>query len=167
MKKIILLLLLLGLLLAAVTGWFLLGSGTAFSDSKTYIFVKTNKADKKSVMEFIRKNNLLKHPYIFEKLANQMNVWQKIKPGRFEVKNGESLLTIARTLKNNKQSPVRLVINKIRTNNDLAILLGRNFEADSSEVLQLINTPDSLGNRSKTPWRSWTALNETSSRLRA
>jgi UPF0755 protein len=144
MKKIILAALIIILGVAAVAAWYVLGSGTAFNDDRAYLYVRTGKADKESVMEFIGSKRLLKHPGTFEMLANRMDVWEKLKPGRYEIKQGESILTIARHLRNNQQSPVKLVINKLRTNDELARLIAKNFEADSAAVLEVINNPDSL-----------------------
>jgi UPF0755 protein len=104
----------------------------------------TGKTDKGSVMNFIKKNDLLKYPGIFEMVANKMNVWEKLKPGRFEIKKGESLINITRELRNNRQSAVNLVINKLRTNEDIAGLIAKNFEADSAEVISFIRSDDSL-----------------------
>ncbi len=73
-----------------------------------------------------------------------MGVWKRLKPGRFEIKKGESILGIARMLRNNRQSAVKLVINKLRTKSDLAAIISKNFEADSSDVLSFINNPDSI-----------------------
>ena len=95
-------------------------------------------------MNFIENNDLLQNPGIFELLANQMDVWKRLKPGRYEIKKGESLLNISRMLRNNRQSPVNLVINKLRTNEDVAGIIAKSFEADSVEVISFINNDDSL-----------------------
>jgi UPF0755 protein len=47
-------------------------------------------------------------------------------------------------LRNNRQSAVQLVINKVRTNEDLARLIAKNFEADTVDVFNFINSRDSL-----------------------
>jgi UPF0755 protein len=47
-------------------------------------------------------------------------------------------------LRNNNQSPVNLVINKLRTPQDLAKIIGRNFETDSSDVIAYLENKDSL-----------------------
>lgn len=140
MKKIILSILIISFVIA----WLLLSSATSFEENKKYLFVYTGKADKTSVMNFIEDNDLLKNPKIFELLANQMDVWKRLKPGRYEIKKGESLLNISRMLRNSHQSPVNLVINKLRTNEDVAGIIAKNFEADSVEVLSFINNDDSL-----------------------
>jgi UPF0755 protein len=144
MKRIIISIIVISVLVMAVLAWLIVGTGTAFTEKKTYLYVHTGKAEKNAVMHSIRENNLLQNPGMFEWLADRMKVWDKLKPGRYEIRKGESLLTIARILRNNRQAPVNLVINKIRTNDDLARIIAKNFEADSLEVLSLINTADSL-----------------------
>ncbi|MEJ7684492.1 MAG: endolytic transglycosylase MltG [Segetibacter sp.] len=144
MKKNLLIIFVIVFTIAAIGAWLILGSATSFKENKKYLFVYTGKADKAWVMIFIKKDGLLKNPGIFEILANRMEVWKRLKPGRYEIKKGESLLNIARMLRNNRQSPVNLVINKLRTNEDLAGIIAKNFEADSLEIISFINNNDSL-----------------------
>lgn len=146
MKNIIISIVIIGFIIVAIAIWLIFGSATSFEENRKYLFVHTGKADETSVMESIEKNDLLKNPGIFNFLAGRMDVWKKLKPGRYEIKKGDNLLNITRMLRNNRQSPVNLVINKVRTNEDLAGLIGKNFEADSLEVLSFINTNDSLAN---------------------
>jgi UPF0755 protein len=144
MKNIIISIVIIGFIIGAVAAWLILGSATAFNEDRKYLFVYTGKADKASVMEFIEKNKLLQNPGAFDFLAGRMEVWKKLKPGKYEIKKGESLLSITRMLRNNRQSPVNLVIKKLRTTNDLAGILAKNFEADSLEISSFINNNDSL-----------------------
>jgi UPF0755 protein len=132
------------LIIGVVVGWLIMGSATTFTDNKKVLFVYTGKANETSVMKFIEEKELLRSPHLFKILAGQMKVWERLKPGRYEIKKGESLLNIARMLRNNRQSPVNLVINKIRTTEDLAAIIGKNFESDSANVADFINNSDSL-----------------------
>jgi len=144
MKNILISIAVIAFVIVIIGAWLLLGSATAFSENKKYLFVYTAKADKAAVMNYIDKNDLLKSPGVFELLANKMDVWKRLKPGRYEIKKGESLLNITRMLRNNRQSAVNLVINKLRTNEDVAGIIAKNFEEDSLEVLSFINNKDSL-----------------------
>ena len=144
MKKILLGLLIVVLVIAAAGAWLLLGSGTSFSEKSKSLYVYTGKANKDSVLESLNTNHIIAHPAIFNVLANQLGVWGKLKSGRFEIKKGQSLLSITKMLRNNRQTPVKLVINKLRTLEDLAHLIGKNFEADSSEVISFLTNRDSL-----------------------
>jgi UPF0755 protein len=47
-------------------------------------------------------------------------------------------------LRNNRQTPVKLVINKLRTKRDLASILAKNFEADSLDFINYIYNRDSI-----------------------
>ena len=144
MKKVILSILIVAFVVAVIGAWLLLRNATSFNENKKYLFVHTGKTDKNSVMSSIENDDLLQYPGIFELLANQTDVWKRLKPGRYEIKKGESLLNISHMLRNSRQSPVNLVINKLRTNEDVAGIIAKNFEADSVEVMSFINNDDSL-----------------------
>ena len=81
---------------------------------------------------------------MFNWVAARLGVWKRLKPGRYEIKKGESILNITRMLRNNRQTPVNLIINKVRTNEDLVNLLAKNFETDSVTVADYISNTDSL-----------------------
>src|SRR3954447_18680012 len=144
MKKTALYLIAVLLLVVIVFAWLLLGSGTDFNENRRYLLVYSGKSDETSVMAFVKEHELLKHPGLFNWMADKMSVWKRLKPGRFEIKKGESLFNIARKLRNNRQSPVNLVINKLRTKGDLASIISRNFEADSVRIIDYITTRDSI-----------------------
>jgi UPF0755 protein len=73
-----------------------------------------------------------------------LDMWSKLKPGKFEIRNGESALSIVRKLRNNQQTAVNLVINKLRTREDLARLIGKQFSTDSAAAAIFFNSNDSL-----------------------
>jgi UPF0755 protein len=132
------------LLLLAAGAWIFLGPATGFSENSKYLYIYTSKADKASVMESVSKEKIVSMPWAFEWLASRLSYWKKIKPGRYEIKKGDNLLGIVRKLRNGRQSAVKLVINKIRTREELAGILGRNFECDSISVYSFLSNNDSL-----------------------
>ncbi len=144
MRKIILGLILVVIVVAAIFGWLILGPSTAFGEGHKYLYVATGKANSKAVIDSIEKNDLISNTSIFNLVAGRFDVWERLKPGRYKIEKGQSILSIARMLRNNQQSPVNLVINKIRTKEDLAKVIGKNFEADSTDVLDFLNNSDSL-----------------------
>ncbi len=144
MKKLISTVLIIGLVIAVVFGWLIFGSSTSFPENKKYLYIYTGKANEQEVMDYIKENKLLDNPGMFNWVATRLGVWKKLKPGKYEIKKDESIFNIARMLRNNRQSPVNLIINKLRTNEDLAKLLAKNFEADSANVADYINNSDSL-----------------------
>lgn len=158
MKKILLTLLLIVLFGSAIAGWLFFGPATNFSEPKKTLYISSKAATKEAVLDSLRKNNLLKNDGSFAWLANRMDYWQKIKPGKYDIKKGSSLLTIIRMLRNGQQTPVNLVITKLRTKADFARLVGNKFETDSLEMMQFLNSNDSLKAFDKNTEIAMTAL---------
>ncbi|HVK96737.1 MAG TPA: endolytic transglycosylase MltG [Flavisolibacter sp.] len=144
MKKILLIGLALVLLGAAIVGWIFLGPGTAFTGKKEYLYISSKAATKEAVLDSINANNIVKNQSAFNFLAERLNYWDRIRPGRYEVDKGTSLLTLVRMLRNGRQTPVNIVITKLRTKEQLARLVGNKLEFDSTEMLQFLNDEDSL-----------------------
>ncbi len=144
MKKLFVFLGILFLLALVVAGYFAFLPATSFTGKNKYLFVKEGSSAEHQVMKQLEDEDIITSPSAFNLLASQIKVWQRLKPGRFEVKKGETMLTIARRLRNNSQSPVRLVINKLRVNEDFARLIAKEFDKDSTTVLSFINNSDSL-----------------------
>jgi UPF0755 protein len=144
MKKLLLTLLILLVICGAIAGWIFLGPATGFSSSEKALYIRSNAATKKAVMDSLVKNNIITNETAFEFLATRLNYWKNIKPGKYEIKEGSSVLTIVRMLRNGSQSPVKFTINKIRTKEDLAEMAGRKFECDSTAMFNFLNSEDSL-----------------------
>jgi UPF0755 protein len=71
-------------------------------------------------------------------------------PADMKLKKEQSLFELARMLRNGRQSPVNLVITKIRTKENFASLIGKKFETDSAEVMSFLNNK---GHVTKVPAR--------------
>lgn len=144
MKKIIWIGLAIVLLLALIGGWIFLGPGTDFSSKKETLYIRSNAATKAAVLDSIRTNKLVSNESAFNFLANQLGYWKTIKPGKYEIKKGTSLLSFVRMLRNGRQTPVNLVITKLRTKEDFARFTGARFEFDSAQMIAFLNDPDSM-----------------------
>src|SRR4029078_100452 len=125
---------------AAIAGWILLGPATGFSSQEKSLYIRNNAATKKAVIDSLVKNNIITNETAFEFLATRLNYWKNIKPGKYEIRKGSSLLTIIRMLRNGRQTPVKFIINKIRTKEDLAEMVGRKFECDSAAMIDFLKT---------------------------
>jgi UPF0755 protein len=144
MKRLLVILLIIIIFCAAIAGWILLGPATGFSAQEKSLYIRNNAATKKAVIDSLVKNNIITYETAFEFLAIRLNYWKNIKPGKYEIKKGSSLVTIVRMLRNGRQTPVNFTINKIRTKEDLAEMVGRKFECDSTAMLNFLNSEDSL-----------------------
>jgi UPF0755 protein len=142
MKRIFTILFVLIVLGGIYAAWSIFGP-TVSAPADKYLYVKTG-ASYDDVKRELKDQKIISGTFIFDKLAGQLKYKDHVKPGRYEVKDGSSLLSLVRMLKAGSQSPVKLVINKLRTKEDLASKIGRGFECDSAEVIQFLTSNDSL-----------------------
>ena len=143
-KKVVLSVLFIGLVIGLFIGWRFFMGNTNFSEKSKFFYIRTGHANYQEVYRSFSDSNFIRNPSSFDFLANRMEVWNKLRPGKYEIKKGMSLFEIAKMLRNGKQSPVNLVITKLRTKEQLAGMIGRRFESDSSEVIRFMTDPDSL-----------------------
>ncbi|HUC79647.1 MAG TPA: endolytic transglycosylase MltG [Flavisolibacter sp.] len=144
MKKIIRIGLAVLIVLAAAGAWVFWGSATGFSANKAYLYIRSDAATKEAVLDSLEKNKIITNEAAFNFLAGRMDYWENIKPGKYEVEKGASLVSIVRMLRNGRQVPVDLVITKFRTKEDFARYTGARFEFDSTDMLAFLNNPDTL-----------------------
>ncbi|MEO7769242.1 MAG: endolytic transglycosylase MltG [Ferruginibacter sp.] len=134
---------LLILAVAAFAAWRLLGSNTAFSENRKSFYIKTGSGFNE-VMEGLTTQGILKNPGIFKWVALRLHYDKKVRPGKYLIENGASIYAIAKILLSGRQTAVNLVINKLRTKQDLAKKIAANFECDSIAFMNLLDNPDSL-----------------------
>ncbi|MBO9595883.1 MAG: endolytic transglycosylase MltG [Niabella sp.] len=140
-KKKVPYLLLLLLLLAAFILFKFLGPATHKTE-KGFLYVKTG-----TTMEQL-KAQLVKEQFLpgttwFNMAAGALG-FKTVKPGKYKVAGGTSILSLVRMLKNGNQVPVDLVITKIRTKEALAGRIGKLFECDSLKTIGFLDSNDSL-----------------------
>ena len=144
MKKIIGFFALIILLTAFAAAWIIFAPATKFNRSSRYVYVRDSSSAEEQIMLQIDTGNIIRNASIFNLLVTKTKAWQHVKPGRFEIKKEESLFTLIRTLRNNHQSAVRLIIKKLRVAEDLAGIIGKNFSTDSTNALTFLSSNDSL-----------------------
>jgi len=142
MKKVFLIALSIGLLLTAYTGWILLGP-TVSGPEKKYLYIKTGSTFEDVRLLLIEKK-IIKDAFYFTQLSRFSKYNKNIKPGKYKIENNSSLFQLVRLLRSGKQSAARLVINKLRTKEDLASKLAATFEIDSTEAIRFLLSNDSL-----------------------
>jgi UPF0755 protein len=141
MKKIFLLLLFIVLLGAGWAAWKILGPTVKQPEGK-YFYVHTG-ANYDSVLHSLQTEKIINNDTWFNLVARQLK-YKTIKPGKYEIKNGMSILGLVRMLRNGQQSPVNFAIVKLRTKEDLARRTGKEFETDSLQMISFLNNSDSL-----------------------
>lgn len=155
-KKIFSFLLIAAVLLAAWAGFRFLGPATGFAGKEKFLLIYSANATREAVLASLEKDSLVKHTGAFSMVASRIGYWEKIRPGRYRIEKGMSIISMLRKLKNGSQTPSRLVINKLRLPGDLAKVLSRAIEADSAVIDDFLNNRDSLATCGFTP-ENWPA----------
>lgn len=140
-KKILLGLAALLVVTSVFIAWKFLGP-TVRAPEKKYFYIHTGTRYEKVIQDLVDQD-IIPGPTWFGWTAGMLG-YSAVKPGRYEIKNGTSLLKLVRMLKNGQQSPVNFVITKIRTKEVLASRIGASFECDSIQMMQFLNSRDSL-----------------------
>jgi len=140
-KKIIYGILLLLLLVAGYLGWMVFGP-TVSAPTGKYFYIKTGETYGEVKADLLDQK-IIGSDFFFDFIAKRLKYPNSVKPGRYEIKS-MSMLSLVRMLNGGKQSPVNLVITKLRTKEDLAQKISKNFECDSVDVINILNNGDSL-----------------------
>jgi len=143
LKKTVFVIFLLIIAAGAFTAWRVFGSNTDFSEDKKAFYIKTGSSFT-NVMAALEDQKILKNPGTFKLMAQQLKYDKNVRPGKYVISKGASIYNIAKILKAGRQTPVNLVLIKIRTKEDLAQRIGNNFECDSATFVALLNNNDSL-----------------------
>jgi UPF0755 protein len=142
-KKLFFLLLLFILLIFGAGLYLILGPGTDFQSANYDLYIHTG-MNYGQLDSLLKNDNVVAHPVIFKWLSRRVNYPVAMKAGKYEIHKNMSLLNILKMLRNGRQVPINLVIIKLRTREDLAALVGRKFECDSTSFMRFINNTDSL-----------------------
>lgn len=141
MKKLIGLIFFVLLIVALVIGWKVFGPTLRQPDGK-YFYLKTG-SNFQTVTRDLLKQKIISGGRWFGLVSRALK-YNTVKPGKFLIKKGMSVFELVRTLKNDRQSPVDLVIIKFRTKEEFAHRIGKEFETDSLQMVSFLNNNDSL-----------------------
>ena len=144
MRRILLVILVLALLVAAYFGWVFFGPATGFKTDVKYLYIPSANANKATILQLLEKDSMVDHPGSFSWLANRLGYWNTIKPGKYKISKGDNLMGIVRRLRNGQQEPVNIVILKFRTRESLAGAVGKKLEFDSTGFISFMNNRDSI-----------------------
>jgi UPF0755 protein len=104
----------------------------------TYIYIPTN-SNYQNVKDLLYKNDFIINKDAFEWLSVKKNYPNNIKSGRYLLKNGMTNNTLINMLRSGKQEPIKVTYNNIRTKKQLASRISLQIEADSNELLEMLN----------------------------
>ena len=141
-SKIAIAILIVLIIVSSIFGWLFFGSATTFTENSRQIQI--DETNKSAVLKTFEQAGIIQFTGLIGIAGAPINLWDKMNPGRYEIKRGQSIVQIVKMLKNGRYAEVKLVLNKVRTNNELAGLISKTFPLDSNKVLAYINSNDSL-----------------------
>lgn len=84
----------------------------------------------------------IRHPAAFRAYARRLKLAESFKPGHYVLRPGMSVIEVVRMLKLGLQTPVRVTIQNVRTPAQLAGRLARQLDADSTELIGVLTSPE-------------------------
>jgi UPF0755 protein len=91
------------------------------------------------VMDTLELNLIIKNLKVLQWVAKKKNYPGMIKPGKYIIDRELSYNGIINLLRSGRQTPVRITFNNIRTLNQLAGKIGKQLEADSSQIINFLS----------------------------
>ena len=129
-RKMFLIFLLLVVCLVLAVPLSVLKSSTRFGENERYLYIYPGQttADVRHMLQELGVHRMTGFTLLDKTLG------YKVRPGRYRINRGDSMLEIFRRLRNGQQEPVRLTIPSVRTMDRLAGYLGDHLMLDSAEV---------------------------------
>ena len=111
MKKTVRFILIFSLILVLFAAWKVFGPSVSIPEEK-FLYIKSG-ATFGQVKEDLISKKIISSAHWFDWIAGAMK-FNSVKAGKYEIKKSMSLFELIRVLKNGKQTPVKLVITKLR-----------------------------------------------------
>lgn len=141
MKRVLLFLFLVAIIASLYAAWQVFGPVVKSPEGK-YFFIRTGER-MQSVQQRLQSEKIIPNTF-FLRQVSKYGKFETPRPGKYLIESGMSLVDLVRKLKRGDQEPVRFVINKLRTKENFAGRIGRQFECDSTSAINFLYNNDSL-----------------------
>lgn len=143
-KGLLVILFLIAVGIAFVT-YKVFGPNTGSFTHGDYLYVHTG-SDYEALKKDLEDGGFVSDMSSFDFIAKRLGLPAHIHAGKYKIGKMMSNYRLIRLLHSGKQTPVKLVINKLRTPQDFITLISTNLEADSGAMRQLLHNADFLSN---------------------
>lgn len=147
-KRIIIIILVVFLIIAAIAGVFAkkfydyaFAPNVKLEEKTAYLYIPTN-SNYEDVLQILEDTEYLEDMESFKLVAEKKNYPSKVFAGRYEIRNGMSNNDLVNLLRSGKQTPVKVSFISVRSLDILAGKVAANIEADSTEIAQLLKSPE-------------------------
>lgn len=106
-------------------------------EAKTAIYIPTD-TNYDGLLTILYSNGIVVNRKSFEWLADKKNLASSVKAGKYTISEGLSNNELINLLRSGQQTPVKLIINNIRTKEDFAQRVSEQIELDSSTIINLL-----------------------------
>lgn len=141
-KKILAVVLVILVCLGGFSGWqfysMIYTSNVGFTGEDKYFYIPTG-SEFQEVSNALVSDGILINQASFDWVAEQKNYKLNIKPGRYKLEAGMSNNQLVNLLRSGEQDPIKVTFNTVRFKEDLAGKVGAFIEADSTEIIDLLN----------------------------
>ncbi|MFI3265632.1 MAG: endolytic transglycosylase MltG [Rikenellaceae bacterium] len=97
-------------------------------------------SDFSTLKDSLKSSGVINNMATFELVARLRSLDQSVKAGHYTLKQGESYMSIVRKLRAGEQTPVDLTFNNIRSLEQLAGVISKSIEPDSSSLVALMKS---------------------------
>ena len=144
-KKIVAIAVVIIVCLGGVSGWelyrMIYGPNVGFTEDDKYFYIPTG-ADFQEVSNALVQQGIIQSQASFDWVSDQKKYKLNVKPGRYLLENGMSNNELVNLLRSGEQEPVMVTFNNVRFKEDLAGKVGKFIEADSMQIIYLLNNND-------------------------
>ncbi|MFZ5430715.1 MAG: endolytic transglycosylase MltG [Bacteroidota bacterium] len=136
--RIIMIVTALGLLVTGYYAWLLFGYIFHDNVKQDFVLHVSRDATYEVVTDSLLKNDVLYNPKAFKWVSNKKEYPSLIKPGRYLLKKGMNTNELVNMLRAGQQSPVNVTFNNVRFPEQLAGIIARYLEADSTSLMAVL-----------------------------
>ena len=141
------------LVVTLAVGWFyynkLFPANIHFADVSGSYFLYIREGDSLEDLTLqLANHHVIKDEDSFEWTAEQMEYTRRIIPGKYKLVDGESNYSLIKRLRSGSQVSINVTFINVRSLNDLAQVISKKIDVDSSNFIHLLNNKpylDSLG----------------------
>ncbi len=126
-----------------------------YKDQKEYLYIPTG-ATFDDLLNIIKQQELLINTENFAFTAELMDYNQRVKPGKYKLKEGMNNRQLVGLLKSGMQEPVKLTFNGIRLQKEFTEILDEKLEFKAAELNAILNDKDYLATYNLTPKTAYT-----------
>jgi len=144
-KKVLAIVLIIVICLGGVSAWELYSMiyrpNVEFKADEKYFYIPTG-AQFQEVSNALVEEGILINRASFDWVAEQKNYKLNVKPGRYKLEHRMSNNELVNLLRSGEQEPVMITFNNVRFKEELAGKVAEYIEADSTEIISLLNDTD-------------------------